>query len=129
MAGQVLRGAEGFSTAEREMRDGYYERESQRHEELWAGVLWSCAARKNFSFSLKGVGTVGKFPLNFTLSSSYSVRIVLVAMWRIDYGSTIRNKEPVGRLKLQYCGHVMQRTDSLEKTLMLGKAEGRRRRG
>ena len=32
------------------------------------------------------------------------------------------------KLKLQYCGHLMQRTDSLEKTLMLGKIEGRRRR-
>ena len=32
-------------------------------------------------------------------------------------------------LKLQYFGHLMQRTDSLEKTLMLGKVEGRRRRG
>ena len=31
--------------------------------------------------------------------------------------------------KLQYFGHVMQRTDSLEKTLMLGKIESRRRRG
>ena len=33
------------------------------------------------------------------------------------------------KLKLQYFGHVMRRTDSLEKTLMLGKTEGRRRRG
>ena len=33
------------------------------------------------------------------------------------------------KLKLQYCGHLMRRTDSLEKTLMLGKIEGRRRRG
>ena len=33
------------------------------------------------------------------------------------------------KLKLQYLGHLMQRTDSLEKTLMLGKIEGRRRRG
>ena len=32
-------------------------------------------------------------------------------------------------LKLQYFGHLMQRTDSLEKTLLLGKIEGRRRRG
>ena len=32
------------------------------------------------------------------------------------------------RLKLQYFGHLMQRTDSLEKTLMPGKIEGRRRR-
>ena len=33
------------------------------------------------------------------------------------------------KLKLQYFGHLMQRTDSLEKTLMLGKIEERRRRG
>ena len=33
------------------------------------------------------------------------------------------------KLKLQYFGHFMQRADSLEKTLMLGKIEGRRRRG
>ena len=33
------------------------------------------------------------------------------------------------KLKLQYFGHLMQRTDTYEKTLMLGKIEGRRRRG
>ena len=33
------------------------------------------------------------------------------------------------RLKLQHFGHLMQRADSLEKTLMLGKIEGRRRKG
>ena len=33
------------------------------------------------------------------------------------------------KLKLQYFGHLMRRTESLEKTLMLGKIEGRRRRG
>ena len=33
------------------------------------------------------------------------------------------------KLKLQYFGHLIQRADSLEKTLMLGKIEGRRRRG
>ena len=32
-------------------------------------------------------------------------------------------------LKRQYCGHLMRRTDSMEKTLMLGKIEGRRRKG
>ena len=32
-------------------------------------------------------------------------------------------------LKLQYCGHIMQRVNSLEKTLMLGKIEGKRRKG
>ena len=34
----------------------------------------------------------------------------------------------MGKLKLQYFGHLMQRANSLEKTLMLGKAKGRRRR-
>ena len=38
-------------------------------------------------------------------------------------------EELVLKLKLQYFDHLMQRTDSLEKTLMLGKIEGRRRRG
>ena len=33
------------------------------------------------------------------------------------------------KLKLQYFGHLMQRADSLEKTMMMGKTEGRRRRG
>jgi len=33
------------------------------------------------------------------------------------------------KLKIQYFGHLIQRTDSLEKTLMLGNIEGRRRRG
>ena len=33
------------------------------------------------------------------------------------------------KLELEYFGHLMERTDSLEKTLMLGKIEGRRRRG
>ena len=33
------------------------------------------------------------------------------------------------KLKFQYCGHLMRRADSFEKTLMLGKIEGRRRRG
>ena len=36
---------------------------------------------------------------------------------------------PMLKLKLQYFGHLMRRADSFEKTLMLGKIEGRRRRG
>ena len=36
---------------------------------------------------------------------------------------------PMLKLKLQYFGHLMRRTNSLEKTLMLGKIEGRRKRG
>ena len=38
-------------------------------------------------------------------------------------------EELMPKLKLQYFGHLIQRTDSLEKTLMLGKIEGRRRKG
>ena len=38
-------------------------------------------------------------------------------------------EELILKMKLQYFGHLMQRTDSFEKTLMLGKIEGRRRRG
>ena len=38
-------------------------------------------------------------------------------------------EEPMLKLKLQYFGHLMQRADSFEKTLMLEKIEGRRRRG
>ena len=36
---------------------------------------------------------------------------------------------PILKLKLQYFGHLMRRADSLEKSLMLGKTEGKRRRG
>ena len=46
--------------------------------------------------------------------------------------SILKEISPEGlmlKLKLQYFGHLMQRTDSLEKTLMPGKIEGRRRRG
>ena len=39
------------------------------------------------------------------------------------------SKVIIARLKLQYFGHLMQRADSFEKTLTLGKIEGRRRRG
>ena len=38
-------------------------------------------------------------------------------------------EELMVKLKLQYIGHLMQRADSLEKTLMLGKIEGKRRKG
>ena len=58
------------------------------------------------------------------------------AGFRKDRGTRgIKFPTPVGSVglmlkpKLQYFGHLMQRTDSLEKTLMLGKIEGRKRRG
>ena len=62
------------------------------------------------------------------------MRVPLTA-WRTNQ-SILREINPeysleglVLKLKLQDCGHLMQRADSLEKTLMLGKIEGRRTRG
>ena len=51
-----------------------------------------------------------------------------------EFGQTLGDREYsleglIMKMKLQYFGHLMQRTDSLEKTLMLGKIEGGRRRG
>ena len=46
-----------------------------------------------------------------------------------DFSPEYSLEELMLKLKLQYFGNLMQRTDSLEKTLMLGKIEGRRRRG
>ena len=51
---------------------------------------------------------------------------------RVHWTARRSNQSLVGlmmKLKLQYFGHLMQRADSLENTLMLGKIEGRRRRG
>ena len=51
-------------------------------------------------------------------------------LWQENQGEYTRLTEGLMlKLKLQYFGHLMRRTDSLEKTLMLGKIEGRRRRG
>ena len=62
----------------------------------------------------------------------------LESLWNVrrSYQSFIKEISPeysleglMQKLKLQYFGHLMQRADSLEKTLMLGNIEGRRRRG
>ena len=47
----------------------------------------------------------------------------------ISPGCSLINIRLMLKLKLQYFGHLMRRADSLEKTLMLGKTEGRKRRG
>ena len=65
-------------------------------------------------------------------------RRLLIVLWtaRRSNQSILKEISPgcsfgglILKLKLQYFGHLMQRADSLEKTLMLGKIEGRRRRG
>ena len=48
---------------------------------------------------------------------------------RQEYWSGLPLPSPMLKLKLQYSGHLMRRTESFEKTLMLGKIGGRRRRG
>ena len=58
-----------------------------------------------------------------TLEESMTTHSSIFA-WRIPW-----TEEPGGKLKLQYSGHLMWRVDSFEKSLMLGKIEGRRRRG
>ena len=61
--------------------------------------------------------------------------MLLVTAWRFNQ-SILKEISPeysleglMLKLKLQYFGHLMRRADSFEKTLMLGKIEGRRRRG
>ena len=48
---------------------------------------------------------------------------------KLDGGPEYSSEGLMLKLKLQYFGHLMQRIDSLEKTLMLGEIEGRRRKG
>ena len=68
----------------------------------------------------------------------WSLRRLLTVLWTARRSNQFILKEispeyslegMMLKLKLQYFGHLMQRTDSLEKTLMLGKTEGRRRKG
>ena len=76
-----------------------------------------------------------KFLYNYHLLSIYWRRLFRVPWTARSNQFTLKEISPeysleglVLKLKLQYFGHLMQRTDSLEKTLMLGKIEGRRRR-
>ena len=77
---------------------------------------------------------------NWTIKKAECQRIDTFELWccttRIPNQSILKEISPeylleglMLRLKLQYFGHLMRRTESLEKTLMLGKIEGRRRRG
>ena len=65
--------------------------------------------------------------LEKTLESPLDVRSNQSILKEISPGCSLEGL--MLQLKLQYFGHLMQRVDSLEKTLVLGKIEGRRRRG
>ena len=80
----------------------------------------------------------GEEEIRLTLAGLWCWRRLLRVLWipRKSNPSILKEINPeysleglMLKLKLQYSGHLMQRTDSLEKTLMLGKTEGRRRRG
>ena len=82
------------------------------HKESWAPKNWCC-----WSVALEKTLRV---PWTARISSQSILKEI-----RPDYSS----EGLMLKLKFQYFGHLMQRTDSLEKTLMLGKIEGKRRRG
>ena len=65
--------------------------------------------------------------LEKTLESPWTARRSSQSILEISFEYSL--EELMLKLTLQYFGHLMRRTDSLEKTLMLGKTEGRRRRG
>ena len=91
---------------------------SSGHEQMWGLDHKEGRAPKNWCFWTIVLGKTLKSPWN-----SKEIKLVNPKgnkLWLFTEGLT---------LKLQYFGHLMQRSDSLEKTLMLGKTEGRRRRG
>ena len=67
--------------------------------------------------------------LEETLESPLDCKEIQPILKEIGPGCSLEGLMLKLKLKAQYFGHLMQRTDSLEKTLMLGKIEGRRRRG
>ena len=67
--------------------------------------------------------------LEKTLESPLDYKAIQLVHPKGDQSWVFTGRTDVEAEKLQYFGHLMQRTDSLEKTLMLGKIEGRRRRG
>ena len=91
----------------------------RRKRKLYDGESWRSSDRSIIHFSMKIVKLhTSKYFISLSecsilkeISSEYSLEGLML------------------KLKLQYFGHLMQRADSLEKTLMLGKIEGRRRRG
>ena len=54
---------------------------------------------------------------------------VFIGRTDVEADTQIKKQQQKKKLKLQYFGHLMRRADSFEKTLMLGKIEGRKRRG
>ena len=85
--------------------------------------------------SAKILGHTLAWPTQETVRTLWCWRRLLRVPWKPNWSILKENNPEYSleghalKLKLQYSGHLMQRADSLEKTLMLGKIEGRRRRG
>ena len=90
--------------------------------ENWLTQLWRLTSK---------LSTKELMPLNYgvgeLLRSPWTARSNQPILKEISPGCSLERL--MLKLKLQYFGYLMQRTDSLEKTLMLGKIEGGRRRG
>ena len=103
---------------------------------------------KDFTLPTKGPSSQSNECENWTIKKAEHQRIDAFELWcwrrllgvlwtaRRSNQSTLKEISPeyslegmILKLKLQYFGHLMGRNDSVEKTLMLGKVEGRRRRG
>ena len=110
--------------------------------------LDSILKSRDITLPTKGPSSQSNECENWTIKKAEHQRIAAFELWcwrrllrvpwtaRRSNQSTLKEISPAYsleemmlKLKLQYLGHLMGRTDSLEKTLMLGKIEGRRRRG
>ena len=85
-----------------------------------------------FLFSFLGTGMNTQFDIKALISNNrsaidFAMRSNQLILKEISPEYSLEGL--MQKLKLQYFGHLMRRADSLEKTLMLGKIEGRRRRG
>ena len=84
-----------------------------------------CTARETISKVKRQPSEWEKIRVNETTDKGLISRIYK----QLIQLNTRKTNNPIKKLKLQYFGHLMRRADSFERTLMLGKIEGRRRRG
>ena len=73
--------------------------------------------------------SIGVFSFSISPSNEHSEVISFTFYFKLIFDPEYSSEGLMLKLKLQYLGHLIRRTDSLKKTLMLGKIEGRRRRG
>ena len=98
----------------------------------WINKIWYVQAMKYYSI-IKRNELLTYYNINEAWNTMKAItKDHVLYEWNVTICSDFRAQEEEGlllKLKLQYSGHVMQTTDSSGKTLLLGKIEGRRRRG